>query len=104
MGEINEIVLRVRVENDRDSSDHEAARLIDDFNALDQSEIITRTQIASVSPKQAKGDPITIGAIVLAAVGGGGAPAKGFSPNGFFFEGSRNHQGAFSERGNDFSH
>jgi hypothetical protein len=77
------ITLSILVPNDLARTDQETCRLIADINQIDQAAFMASDSSAK-SDDQSKGDPITLGAIVLAAVGGGGAFAKGFGPNGFF--------------------
>jgi hypothetical protein len=84
MSALQLVVLNVHAGNDSSNIDDETAGLIADINELEPSAVEATAASALPHHKLAKGDPITIGAIVLAAVGGGGALAKSFSPNGFF--------------------
>jgi hypothetical protein len=84
MDALEPILLNVRVGVDRVRTEDEAAKLIDDINELEPSSI-KASPVPATSPRgTTKGDPVTIGAIILAAVGAGGALAKGFSADGFF--------------------
>ena len=83
------MILTVDVDGDVSASDDEAADLLSDISTICPSGMQAgrATEHKHVAPNTdvtSKGDPITAGAILLAAVASGGVLAKAFSPGGFF--------------------
>jgi hypothetical protein len=84
------MILTVQANGDPSAADEEAAQLLSDIMVVCPVEITAKklsppTQTTTSEERAlTKGDPVTIGAITLAAVAGGGALAKALSPGGFF--------------------
>jgi hypothetical protein len=77
------MLLCVAVENDPIATDYETSKMLDDIKLMDSPGIEATIPAAAAAPGLTKGDPITMGAIALAAVAGGGAIARAVSPGGF---------------------
>jgi hypothetical protein len=82
------MILTVLVDDHPSATDDEAANLLSDILTICPVEIQVSGTIESedIPPQKghlSKGDPVTLGAIVLAAVASGGVLTKALSPGGF---------------------
>lgn len=82
------MILTVQVDDNPSATDEEAAHLLSDILTICPAEvrvenIVKPGDFTSKTGSTNKGDPITLGAIVLAAVASGGVLTKALSPGGF---------------------
>jgi hypothetical protein len=82
------VILTVLIDGNPSASDDEAAHLLSDILVICPAEIRARSvterqDLPAKTNLTTKGDPITLGAIILAAVASGGVLTKALSPGGF---------------------
>jgi hypothetical protein len=77
------MLLCITVENDPVATDNETSKLLNDIELIASPDVNATIPASPIPSSRTKGDPVTLGAIVLASVAAGGAITRAVSPGGF---------------------